>query len=530
MKKILSTLLALIMVFSLTVVPVSAQDVVPEQPAGSGQITIVNPSAGTHYKIYKILDVNAGEADSSGNFGSLVYVVNTEWADFFNGATAQEYVNIDASTGHVTAKEGFTDSTASTFAVAAITYAKEHTDEISAVAEVTADGGENIVFKGLAYGYYLVDTSIGALCGLTTTQPTASISIKNIAPTITKSVEENGDAGTGTNAWRPTNSAAIGDIVNFDVTINAQNGAQNYVFHDKMDAGLELLAKETGGYEVQVKYHAAGENSVATTWTEGTHYELKVGADTTCADPNCDFEIVFKREHLQGLKTQDKIYVLYSAKMTEGAVANEAEEDKGIKNTAWLTFGDGHKTDDAITKTNTYGFEIIKTDPQGKMLNGAKFKLYATADDAANDNAIALVKMGTNSYRKATSADANTTTEIEVVCVEEEGKKPEAIARVYGFDTDIYYIKEIAHPQGYNPMVGLKDFTISDTTGDLYAKYDTNGTYEAATGVHVINSVGSVLPTTGGTGTVMFISIGTIMAMMAGVLLVTKKRMSMIED
>ena len=80
-------------------------------------------------------------------------------------------------------------------------------------------------------------------------------------------------------------------------------------------------------------------------------------------------------------------------------------------------------------------------------------------------------------------------------------------------------------------MVGLKDFTISETTGDVYAKFDTTtGAYEAATGVHVINNVGAVLPTTGGTGTVMFISLGTIMAMAAGVLLVTKKRMSMIED
>ena len=38
--------------------------------------------------------------------------------------------------------------------------------------------------------------------------------------------------------WGDSNTADIGQTVNFQTTITAQPGAQNYVLHDKMDAGL----------------------------------------------------------------------------------------------------------------------------------------------------------------------------------------------------------------------------------------------------------------------------------------------------
>lgn len=48
-------------------------------------------------------------------------------------------------------------------------------------------------------------------------------------------------------------------------------------------------------------------------------------------------------------------------------------------------------------------------------------------------------------------------------------------------------------------------------------------------GVQVENKTGNKLPETGGTGTVLFVVIGAVVVVGAGVLLVTKKRMNMIQ-
>lgn len=45
-------------------------------------------------------------------------------------------------------------------------------------------------------------------------------------------------------------------------------------------------------------------------------------------------------------------------------------------------------------------------------------------------------------------------------------------------------------------------------------------------GIQVINQTGSLLPSTGGIGTTIFYVIGGILVVGAGILLVTKKRMS----
>ena len=46
----------------------------------------------------------------------------------------------------------------------------------------------------------------------------------------------------------------------------------------------------------------------------------------------------------------------------------------------------------------------------------------------------------------------------------------------------------------------------------------------------MVNKTGTMLPETGGIGTVLFIAFGTLVVLGTGVLLVTKKRMSMIEE
>ena len=56
-----------------------------------------------------------------------------------------------------------------------------------------------------------------------------------------------------------------------------------------------------------------------------------------------------------------------------------------------------------------------------------------------------------------------------------------------------------------------------------------NITYKTG-GVHVINTKGDLLPSTGGIGTTLFVVIGSLMVTLFGLLLVTKYRMSKMDN
>ncbi|MBM6687059.1 hypothetical protein H9X89_16030, partial [Faecalicatena contorta] len=84
-------------------------------------------------------------------------------------------------------------------------------------------------------GYYLVDTTVGTLCSLNTTNPDAVMEEKNDLPGINKEVKED-----STDSWGDENTAEIGQTVEFQTTISAKPGAESYVLHDVMSAGLTL--------------------------------------------------------------------------------------------------------------------------------------------------------------------------------------------------------------------------------------------------------------------------------------------------
>lgn len=123
------------------------------------------------------------------------------------------------------------DSDKAEFAKLALKWATEN--KVSAAAESQTSTGSDVIFYNLDLGYYLVDSSLGALCGLDTTKPNVTITEKNGQPTIEKEVK-NGDA------WDTTNDAKIGDTVEFKITVHVKAGAKNYVVTDTLDAGLSF--------------------------------------------------------------------------------------------------------------------------------------------------------------------------------------------------------------------------------------------------------------------------------------------------
>ena len=74
--------------------------------------------------------------------------------------------------------------------------------------------------------------------------------------------------------------------------------------------------------------------------------------------------------------------------------------------------------------------------------------------------------------------------------------------------------QETFAPEGYNKLAARVSVQVSTTNG-IFEYLDKE----------VINTTGTVLPSTGGMGTVLFITVGSLLTLIAGIVLITKFRM-----
>lgn len=484
MKKVISIILSLMLIASLPFAVFAAEE--------TGSITINGVGEGTTYEIYKLLDLESYDVAA----GAYSYKANAAWAAFFQTAEAKKYMATDAD-GYVTWVAAEDDDTKATFAKGALSYAK--LNNIAPVKSSENDGqfaitGTTGKFENLELGYYLVDSTMGALCGLTTTNPHASINAKNGIPTIDKQVMED-----STQQWGASDTADIGQTIEYRVTINVHAGAENYALHDVMENGLTFK----GVTHIEHVVPGTGIHTM-----DASKYVVKTG-DSVVTD-GCDFEVHFTKELCDELETNDKIIVYYEAMLNRNAVI----AGEGNDNTAWLTFGEGGVSNEDTVTTYTFGIDVVKTDSSNKLINGAQFKIY---DAATGGNEVAVVLMDDGvTYRRARADE----TGVEIVV--KNGK-----VRVVGFDNGTYYLEETVAPDGYNKLSARQKFIISD--GNLDAVFNDD-VFSTGSGVHVVNKTGSMLPETGGIGTLLFTVLGGSTALGTGVVLVTKKRMSKIED
>ena len=485
MKKLLAIIMVAVMLLTLSVAALA------DTPA-NGSITINGVGSTTTYKIYKLLDLESYDKTS----GAYSYKVNDAWKGFFATAEAQQYITIDDA-GYVTWIAGEDDDTVAAFAKAALAYAKNASPEIKPVKSSENEGefvitDEKGKFSGLELGYYLVDSTMGALCGLTTTNPDAAINAKNGAPTIDKQVEED-----STSQWGDSNTADVGQIVKFRTTINVHAGAENYVLHDKMSAGL------TFNGVTKIEHIIPGKE---THTTPDTKYDVV----TEGLDAGCTFEVRFTQDFCDSLETNDKVIVYYEAMLNRNAII----ANNGNPNETWLDYGENNSTTSDKTTTYTFGFDIVKTDSQNVLIDGAEFKVY-DAENGGNEVAVVLMDDGVT-YRRARANE----TGISIVV---KGGK----VRVCGFDNGTYYLEETVAPEGYNKLTGRQKFIISDKNLDSVFNGDI---FSTGSGVHVVNKTGEMLPETGGLGTTLFVVLGGAAMLGCGVILFTKKRLSQIAE
>ena len=501
MKKIISLILALVMICSLATVAFASETLgAPTTIPNNGSITINGASAANTYAIYKMLDLESYDKAT----GAYSYKVTSEWADFFTESTgALDYMTVD-NAGYVTWVGDTGSDRAIAFAKLAMEYAKANCTPLKSTNnadDYTLSDDGKLVFSDLPLGYYLIDSTMGALCGLTTTNPAGSINAKNGTPTLDKKVEKGSE-------WADSNNASIGDTINYRVSIGVHAGAQNYVLHDTMTEGLT--------FDPSSVYATLNGERVDN--TDNAAFTVN-----SAADDGCTFEVIFTEDFCNALEANNSLMIFYSATLNKDAAVHGTTANDHNENTAKLQFGDSHKlhyTTESKTDTHTYAFDIIKTTDQNELLDGAAFLVY---DALTGGNLIPVVyDEESNTYRRATAAEIEANKGDNIIIDVEQGK-----ARVEGFGNGTYYLEEVQTPAGYNQLTARQKFTISD--GNLDATFN-DGVYSTGSGVQVINKTGSMLPETGAMGTAMFITFGMIVVLGTGLLLVTKKRMSMIQE
>ena len=500
MKRTMAILLALIMVFALAA---------PVMASGNGQITVKNAVKDQTYSIYRIFDLESFDASRGTN--AFAYKVNSNWSAFISTPEAKAYISVDGQ-GYVKWNEG---ADPADFAKLALAYAKEN--GIAAVASEKAES-ETVVFTGLDLGYYLVDSSLGALCALNTTKTTAEVNEKNSAPTLEKKVLN----GT---AWVDSTTANRGEEVNFLITVTVGKGAENYTIHDYMNG--ELKFKGIKSVKLNETVVSSDSYQLVTAQTCGERVD----------NNSCTFEIQFTKAFCESLKQNDKITVEYSAINNNGAGT--------VKNYSNLSYGDGNTTVGDKAEVNTYSFLIVKWDgrygidvnnAENAVLYTAEFKLY---DQAEGGTAIEFIspkqteiddcwKVGNfeslryevwNESVDAVSEEALTKTDTIVA----------GFSEIQGLKAGTYYLEEVQAPDGFNKIAGRIAITISDAgvatidgkVGSLVVD-STDNTRAFA----IVNNTGAELPSTGGIGTTIFYVVGGILMLGAAVILVTRKKVS----
>lgn len=500
MKKLISLVLAL----ALVMLCVGAA--VAEAPT-TGTITISNAAKGEEYKLFKIFDATA---DAEGNIAYTGTI-----------PSALEGYFVKDTVGNITAN--LTTYTETQISAKVAEYVGTLTESSTGYITKQTGDGTPVVFSGLAFGYYGVTSSQGAAVTVDSTTPNATIKDKN---TVT------------TNAVKKVNGKDIEDIhIGETVTFTAKFGplanwkgdyqVQSYTIDDTLPEFLENVSvtsviiydgdPDNGGSQVgSVSNPAFTNKKILVPWVNDD-------------DPPANI-----------YPNKSYIKIIYTAKIGSDPVIDGVDGSGNI-NTVGITpnkdkNGDEpfeeHITDDA--EVRTYGAALVKVDGKDttKTLKGAKFTIDGFEVEAVEGEA--------GVYR-ITGAKTGASSEMEV---NEDG-----LLYILGVKDDVTATETVA-PAGYNLLSGT--FTISkqllghtiwtksedryfDAKGNLVSESSSetttvavskNYTDLAPNAIPVINNAGTELPSTGGIGTTIFYVVGAILFLGAGVVLVTRRKIT----
>ena len=507
-KRILAMVLTIAMVMGLATTAFAAM----EGELTDGVITIKNAEPNQTYSAYQILYLESYDATNN----KYAYKANSQWEAWLR--TQTDYVEFNDG-GYVTWVDAGTPETnaqkAAAFAALAKTQLAGKTPDKTAAAGA---GATEVTLSGLKLGYYLVDTTLGTLCSLDTTNPNVEMEEKNEAPTLEKFVQENRDG-----SWAESNDVAFNQNMTFETHITVKKGAENYVLHDKMSHGLTFKNYVGVYYYEPVVNPTTGEVTYPGNRITVNRSNYEVVTPGSCNE-KCTFEVKISNEFISSLAIDTKIVVEYTAYLNDDAVVGNI----GNPNDAWLQYGDeNHPSytpkDTTITYTGSLGIYKYTMNGEKKvLLPGAEFELkrgnsnypirfHNTTVNPESDYCTYEVCHTDNKCTKE-----HTTTLISSAVGSTYNIK------ILGLDAGTYQLIETKAPAGYNKLSEPKVIDFPNKNNNNTFNYNI-------VIVEVENNAGVELPSTGGMGTTMFYVLGSCMALAAVVLLVTKRRMSIAE-
>lgn len=463
MRKLFTVLLALAMTLALAV---------PAFAADTGSITITNPQGDHTYTAYKIFDVTY-----SGDHYS--YTISN--ADpVFSAVKAYADVTANGLTLTPVGNTGKYNVSIDAAAFSAASFAQYLKTKVGSLGTGTAftQVGDTVKASDLTPGYYFVSGTSGTVCELTTAK-NIEIRDKNEVPEIKKDVNDD------------DRTVEVGQKLTYTITgkVPSTKGYTEYTYEltDTMSEGL------TFNKDVKVTIGDEDVTTAAAITKNGNGFVASINM------MNYQKQI------------DAPVVITYTATVNENAIQRDKET-----NTATLkysndpadktSFGESHD------EVNVFSFNIVidkyATGNESTKLEGAKFVLK-------------------NNEGKYYKYDAAKVTWVDAkAAATEVTTDDKGVARFDGLQAGTYHLEETAAPAGYNQLT--KDITIvldKDGSATIDSASSTLGADHSLT-AGVANSTGTMLPETGGIGTVIFVALGALAVICAGVFLVTNKRMS----
>lgn len=548
-KKLNAVITATLMAAALSVPMASSLSV--SAAAGDNSITVkAGNDKMTHSDVaaYQVFAGTYNDADSN--------LTITGWGDGINVTAFITAIKADATIGSSFAGE-ITNDAAGAQAVADIVGKwTDNSDEANAFAKLAVANAATKsgtysegVISGIADGYYVMADESAA----TATDPTGSaftlgllqvvggenveVTTKIDYPTVVKKVQEDDktdDGGYG---------AGFNDVADWDANT---------------DVPFKIIATMPSNIDEYDHYYMNFTDTLDDTFgnpenivvTAGTKTLVKDTDYTITANGNDMNIVIMDLKGVDGLTVDDKttVTVTYTAKLNVSGANLAIIGHDGQENKVKLEYSNNpNKTGDGSSKPDdtgetpedkvivfTYELDITKIDGATKAtIENAQFKLGNDKNQWATVNEDGYFTGWVDNEASATvlKSDAN------------------GIFKVIGLDDGSYKLKELNWSEEYNiPETAFEAVIDANTlftqddyanasaalielTGSVNGKDDTGANADDGIVAGTIeNNKGTTLPSTGGIGTTLFYVGGGCVVALAGVALITKKRMNNRED